>query len=148
INFDSLFVQYDSAGIIPITAENVSVADSSRLTEILIRVAIPDSLPHSVFTLHATDSTFIDIENQWNESSVAANYTKIKTENLSDGISGMVETDELPILVQLLDKSGEIIQETYLTDSNQYGFANVEAGSYKLRAIIDRNKNKRWDPGN
>src|SRR5690606_14192498 len=61
--------------------------------------------------------------------------------------SGIVETDELPILVQLLSKTGEVVQETYLTDSNQYKLVNVEAGAYKLRAIIDRNKNKRWNPG-
>src|SRR5690606_17902304 len=115
--------------------------------EILIEIGIPDSLPQRTFTLHAADSTFMDVENQWNESPLTANYTKINTENLSEEISGQVETDELPILVQLLDKSGNIVQETYLTESNRYKLTNMEAGEYRLRAIVDRNKNRRWDPG-
>lgn len=148
INYDSLFVQYDSAGIIPVFPENVTLPDSSKFDEILIRINIPDSLPQSTFTLHAADSTFIDVENQWNESPLAANYTKIKAENLSGEISGQVKTDELPILVQLLSKSGNIVQEIYLTESNEYKLTNMEAGEYRLRAIVDRNKNRRWDPGN
>ncbi len=148
INYDSLFVQYDSAGIIPVYPENVSLPDSTKFTEILIAVNIPDSLPQSTFTLHAADSTFIDVENQWNESALAANYTKLKPENLSEEISGTIETDELPILLQLLNKAGEVVQEQYLTETNTYRLVNIEAGEYRLRAIIDRNKNKRWDPGN
>src|SRR5690606_2749769 len=94
------------------------------------------------------DSTFMDVENLWNKSKVEANYNKLKDESLADEVSGKVETDELPIIVQLLDKSNNVVQEAYLTTTNTFRFTNFEAGDYRLRDIIDKNKNKRWDPGN
>ena len=65
-----------------------------------------------------------------------------------DEIRGKVQTDEGPIIIQLLDKNNNVVQEKYLTETNQFSFTKLEATNYKLRAIIDRNKNKAWDPGN
>ncbi|MFO7823467.1 MAG: hypothetical protein R6V72_05970, partial [Cyclobacterium sp.] len=39
-------------------------------------------------------------------------------------------------------------REKYLLDTNYFEFTDIEATNYKLRAIVDRNKNGRWDPGN
>lgn len=148
INYDSLYIRYDTTGRIPITAKDISLPDSSDLSRMHINITIPDSLNYKTFTVFAADSTFMDVENQWNETKLEANYSKLIEETLSEELSGHVETDELPILVQLLSKSDEVIQETYLTDNNAFKLTNMEAGEYKLRAIIDTNKNKRWDPGN
>ena len=148
INYDSLFIRYDSASRIPIIPENVSLSDSSDFTKLEITVEIPDSLLIETFTIFAADSTFMDVENQWNKMKVEARYNKLKEESLADEVSGKVETNELPLIVQLMDKSDEIIQEVYLTTSNEFIFTDLEAGEYKLRAIFDRNKNRRWDPGN
>lgn len=148
ILYDSLYIRYDTAGIIPIAPQHVSLSDSSNRTQLLVTVPIPDSLNHTTFTVFAADSTFLDVENQWNETSLEANYSKLKEESLSEELSGYVETNELPIIVQLLGKSDEVIQELYLTETNAYKFTQMEAGQYRLRAIVDRNKNGRWDPGN
>jgi hypothetical protein len=148
INYDSLYIRYDSAGRIPITSSQVSLVDSARRTRFLLEVPIPDSLNFDVFTVFAADSTFMDVENQWNSSPIEANYTKIEEETLSEELSGKVETNELPIIIQLLTENDEVIKESYLTESNEFKLTNIEAGEYKLRAIIDRNKNRRWDPGN
>lgn len=148
ILYDSLYIRYDTAGIIPIDAAHVSLPDSSKRTELLIDIPIPDSLNYSTFTVYAGDSTFIDVESQWNENKLEANYAKLKEEALSEELSGYVETDERPLLVQLLDKSDEVVKEVYLTDTNAYSFTQLEATQYRLRAIVDHNKNGRWDPGN
>ncbi|MBS9523391.1 Ig-like domain-containing protein [Litoribacter alkaliphilus] len=148
INYDSLMVRYDTASFIPITRENLSLLDSSNYTKYIVRVALPDTLPAGTYTLFAADSTFQDVEGLWNENEVEANYRKIKSDNLSDEISGVIESDELPIILQLLNKRNEIVYTTYLTESNRFRITNIEAGEYRLRAIIDRNSNRRWDPGN
>jgi hypothetical protein len=148
INYDSLFIRYDSASRIPILPDNVNLLDSSDFTKLQITIDIPDSLSFETFTVFAADSTFMDVESQWNQSKVEANYNKLKEESLADEVSGKVETDELPIIVQLIDKSDNVVREAYLTTANTFKFTDFEAGDYKLRAIIDRNKNKRWDPGN
>jgi len=146
--FDSLLVRYDTAGVIPITRENVSLKDSADFTRLQITVPIPDTLRAGTFTVYAADSTFRDVEGLYNEARLEANYKKIKTESLTDEISGIVNTDELPIMVQLLNKRNEIVKEVYLTTTNRFSLTDIEAGDYLLRAIIDRNGNRRWDPGN
>lgn len=148
ILYDSMHIRYDTAGRIPITTAHVSLPDSANRTELLINIPIPDSLNYATFTVVAADSTFIDVENQWNETPLEANYSKLKEETLSEELSGYVDTDETPIIVQLLGKSEEVVKELYLTDTNAYKFTELEAGQYRLRAIVDRNNNRRWDPGN
>ena len=148
ILYDSLYIRYDTAGKIPITAQHVSLTDSASRTELLINIPIPDSLNYATFTVVAADSTFMDVESQWNANALEANYSKLKEETLSEELSGHVETDERPLIVQLLGKSDEVVKELYLTDTNAYKFTELESGQYRLRAIIDRNNNRRWDPGN
>lgn len=148
IDYDSLYIRYDSASIIPLNTSNLIFRDSADRTHILINIDIPDSLNFNTYTVYAADSTFMDVENQWNESELEANYSKIKEETLSEELSGKVDTDELPLMVQLLSKEDEVILETYLTETNEFKFTRIEAGDYKLRAFVDRNKNRRWDPGN
>src|SRR5690606_11885314 len=148
ILYDSLYVRYDTAGRIPITPAHVTYPDSTDRTEILITVPIPDTLQYATYTVFAADSTFIDVENQWNETHLEANYSKLKQETLSEELSGYIDTDEGPIIVQLLGKSDEVVKELYFTETNAYKFTELEAGQYRLRAIIDHNNNRRWDPGN
>jgi len=148
ILYDSLFIRYDTAGIIPLTPEHIHLKDSSDRTELTIEIPIPDTLPHDTFTVFASDSTFQDAGMQWNENQLEANYSRASLETLSEEITGKIDSEEYPIIVQLLNNSDEIVQEAYLTESNSYSFTQIEPGDYRLRAIIDRNQNGRWDPGN
>ncbi len=148
INFDSLLVKYDTAGIIPIKPENVYFTDSIKRTKFIIEINIPDTLTFETYKIYAGDSTLQDIENVYNKDKIEANYKKLKEDRLADGLSGKVNTEERPIILQLLNKNGDILQEKYLEESNIFNFDRIEASEYRLRAVIDRNKNKRWDTGN
>jgi hypothetical protein len=149
IQYDSLFFSYDSAGRIPITPEMLSFSDSTHLrTRLQLNYRVPDTLTIAKLTLNASDSTFQDIENQWNEEKIKTTFSRLKTDNLADGISGVVATNERPLLVQLLNTSDEPVLEQYLTDTNYFSFTNIEATTYKIQVIVDQNQNKRWDPGN
>jgi hypothetical protein len=148
INYDSLFIKYDTAGVIPITPENIHFADSTKRTKLIMELFIPDSLKYETYTIYAGDSSIRDIQGIYNKEPIKANYKKLKQDRLADGISGTVHTEERPILLQLINKKNEIIKEIYLEDTNKYEFTRIEAGDYRIRAIIDRNKNRRWDPGN
>ncbi|WP_194775141.1 Ig-like domain-containing domain [Pararhodonellum marinum] len=147
INYDSLLVKFDTASVIPIRAENVSFLDSTRLNVLSVAITVPDTVITEIFTVYAADSTFTDVEGMMNENKLEANYKKIKSENLADMIEGRILTDEFPILVQLLNKKDELMYEQYLNETNQYRFNDIEAGDYQIRAIIDRNKNRKWDTG-
>jgi hypothetical protein len=145
---DSLFVQYDSAGIIPITPENFFFQDSAKRNQMIIRLVVPDSLSQTIFTLRASDSTFIDIEGLPNTEKIQANYRKLKRTELADEIKGNIALANPPFIVQLLDSKNEIAREIQLTDTNEYTFRLVEPGNYKIRVIEDLNGNGRWDPAN
>ncbi len=148
IKYDSLYLSYDSAGIIPINYNNIQLKDSTKRNELLINLNIPDSIKNNSFVLYAADSTFQDVEGIWNVNPLEATYTRLNQENLGDGIEGTIFTDERPIIVQLLDKNQKVLQEKHLETTNEYKFTRMEAGDYIIRAIIDRNKNRRWDVGN
>ena len=148
INTDSLYIAYDTSSIIQIMPEMLSFDDSLRRTKLLLNVPIPDSLAAEIFTIKAADSTFFDIENQFNEKEFTANYKKLKREALSDAISGKIKGSEGPFIIQLLNSKGEISREIFITQQNTFQFLLVEPGTYRIRVIADLNGNNRWDPAN
>lgn len=148
INYDSLYLAYDTASVIPITPEMLSFKDSLRRDKLQINLSIPDSIPFESFTLKAADSTFTDIEGQYNETALSTNYKKLKLETLADAISGRIADSDGPFLIQLLDSKSEIKREIYVESGNTFAFSLIEAGNYQIRAIEDTNGNHRWDPAN
>ncbi|GGF28134.1 Ig-like domain-containing domain [Echinicola rosea] len=149
IIYDSLFIQYDSASFIHIKPEHVSFRDSALRATLLIDLPISDTIPKTSFQFYASDSTFIDVEDQHNEKAIKTTFSKQDPENLADEVTGKVMAEEWPIIVQLLSRDEEIVKQQTLKENNQtYSFKKIKAGEYMVRAIIDRNKNGQWDPGN
>ncbi|MCL6258402.1 Ig-like domain-containing protein [Aquiflexum sp. TKW24L] len=148
ISFDSLYVKYDSASIIRISQQHVFFKDSADRTLLSIKVNIPDSLKKETYNFYAMDSTFRDIEGEYFATKIETSFRKLNKETLAEEIKVKVNTDFLPILVQIQDKKEEIIAEQYLTETNTTTFRNLEAGTYYIRAILDINKNRKWDTSN
>lgn len=148
INLDSLYISYDTASFLPIKNEMLTFQDSAKMDLLKIKLTIPDSLAKEIFTIKASDSTFTDIENQVNETELSANYRKLKRENLGDEIKGSILGASPPFIVQLINAKNEVVKEQFLTNSNNYSFKLLEAGTFKIRVIEDLNGNKRWDPSN
>ncbi|MCS4435778.1 Ig-like domain-containing domain [Aquiflexum gelatinilyticum] len=148
VNYDSLYIKYDSASYIPIKPEMLSFKDSLDRTLISIAVNIPDSLKQEAYTLYAMDSTFQDIEGEFNTTKIENLFRKLDPETLAEEIKITVNTENLPIIVQIIDKKDEVVAEQYLTETNVAIFKNLEAATYNIRAILDLNKNRRWDTSN
>jgi hypothetical protein len=148
IKLDSLYITYDTASIIPVRPSMMAFEDSAKMDLLKIRLSIPDSVSKDIFTLKAGDSTFVDIENQLNETPLSANYRKLKRESLADEIKGSILGAKPPFIVQLINSKNEIVREQFLENSNNYSFKLLEAGTFKIRVIEDLNGNKRWDPSN
>lgn len=146
--FDSLYIAYDTASIIPIRPSMIEFTDSSKMDLMKIRILIPDSLTNDIFTIKASDSTFVDVEDQPNETILSANYKKLRRENLADEISGRIIGAEPPFIIQLLNTKNELVKEQFLQSTDSYSFKLLEAGTFKIRVIEDLNGNKRWDSAN
>lgn len=148
INYDSLLIKYDSASIVPIKQEWLSFEDSLMRTRMILKWKVPDTLSIENFIVYAGDSTFIDVESQFNKDKKETAFRRLKKETLAEELKITVNTDELPLIVQVLNKREELMAEQYLTESNVATFRNIEASTYLIRAIVDSNKNRRWDTHN
>ncbi len=147
IRLDSLGIKADSL-FLPIRQEMLSFADSSRRDVLRIQAFLPDSLETELVTLFAADSTFQDIEGEYNEKKIEANYRKLLRKNLADGISGEVIGAKGPLLLQLINGKKEIAYEQILKEGSKFSFSLLDPGTYNLRVIEDRNGNGIWDPSN
>ncbi len=147
IKLDSLGIKADSL-FIPIRKEMLSFADSSRRDILRIQTFLPDSLESDLVTLFAADSTFQDIEGEYNEKKLEANYRKLLRKNLADGISGTVLGTEGPLVLQLINGKKEIAYEQALKEGGKFSFILLDPGTYSLRIIEDKNGNGIWDPSN
>jgi uncharacterized protein (DUF2141 family) len=148
INYDSLFIQYDSASIIPIRKENLYFKDSLDRTQLSFKIIVPESKDQQTYNFVANDSTFQDIEGEYSTTKLENVFRRLNKETLAEDLKVTVNTESLPILVQIQDKKEEIIAEQYLIESNTTTFKNLEAGTYIIRAILDLNKNRKWDTSN
>ncbi|MBM3425421.1 MAG: hypothetical protein FJX97_00375 [Bacteroidetes bacterium] len=147
IRLDSLGIKADSL-FIPIRQEMLSFSDSSRRDVLHIQAFLPDSLDTELVTLVASDSTFQDIEGEYNEKKVEANYRKLLRKNLADGISGSIEGTSGPLVIQLINGKKEVAYEQILKEGGKFSFSLLDPGTYNLRVIEDRNGNGIWDPSN
>jgi hypothetical protein len=148
IRFDSLYLAYDSASVLPVRPEMLSFADSSKRDLLHLRMFLPDSIDADIVTLTATDSTFRDIEGMYNEKGLAANYRKLKRTTLADGVSGRIEGASPPFVLQLLNSKQEVAYELNVKGGTDFAFSLLEPGTYFLRIIEDKNGNGIWDPSN
>ena len=57
-------------------------------------------------------------------------------------------TDEFPLLIELVNEKFKVVKQTYLESNSPVVFEYINPGNYFIRLIMDENKNKTWDPGN
>lgn len=148
INYDSLYIPIDSANKIQIKPEMVTFKDSLKRNALQIKIPIPDTLKLQIYPLTLTDSTFKDIQNQYNLKGLVANYRKIDPQTLADEISGRINSENAPFIVRLINSKNELYRELYLENESEFSFENIEAGTYSIQVIEDKNGNRRWDPSN
>jgi hypothetical protein len=100
----------------------------------------PTSNPILIFGKGA----FVSIEQ---DSSKARNEViRIEKEDALGSLSVEISTKEQNYILQLLNGKGEVLETKPNVKKHSFSFLNAQ--EYKLRIIIDRNGNKKWDPGN
>ena len=52
-----------------------------------------------------------------------------------------------PLVIEVLDKRDTVMQQQVLNTSGKVRFTHLPAGDYRLRAVVDRNGDGRWTPG-
>ena len=64
--------------------------------------------------------------------------------NLSMNLTGTLDT---PLILQLTDEKGSLLREVFRDSLGRVEFNTLEPKIYRVRAIIDANKNRKWDTG-
>lgn len=90
-----------------------------------------------------TNSSIISVEND----TIDFTTTSLKIIRAEDYgvISAEIKTME-DFIVQLVDKNNLVIDER--RNSKALDFENISPGTYRLRLLVDLNKNGKWDAGN
>ncbi|MBU3680603.1 MAG: hypothetical protein FGM16_01535 [Flavobacterium sp.] len=103
--------------------------------------------PLEKYTIQLLPGALTDFMEQTNDTVVYKVETKNTSEygNLQLTISN---AKRFPLLVELLDKSGEVLEQAVLASPEPLPFSLIKPEKYTLRVIYDDNQNKAWDAGN
>ena len=103
--------------------------------------------PLEKYRIQLMPGALLDFMEQTNDTL----YYKVETKNTSEyGNLHLTITNakRFPLLVELLDKSGEVLEQAVLASPQPLPFALIKPEKYTLRVIYDDNQNKVWDAGN
>lgn len=76
-------------------------------------------------------------------------FYKLKTKTYDDygNLRLTVKNAVTPMIIQLVNRVGEVKYEQYVEDLNPIEFQHIDAGKYYIRIILDSNQNKKYDSG-
>jgi len=122
-----------------------------EFTDSLRRMAVVqhkwgEDLPYKLII---PDSVFYGI-NDVSHDSILMDFRTMSERDFGNLILTMnMEKRPGQYIVQLLDEKEVILYEEHITSqSGKIRFDYMNPGKYKIKAILDRNKNRRWDSGN
>jgi hypothetical protein len=76
---------------------------------------------------------------------------KIETKNTTEYgnlVLNFNNPKRFPLMVELLDKSGEVLEQAVMERQQPMSFTLIKPEKYILRVTYDDNQNKMWDAGN
>jgi hypothetical protein len=148
INFDSLFIQWDTVRTSFFDTSNITY-DKNR-TSLIIASNVQqndlDSLDKDYDNpkLLIKPGAFLSIESD-SSFNKTQNISVIEDKILGI-ISGSVRLPDVSYFIQLLDESNEAIRSLY--NIEDYLFEGLFPATYRLRLLIDENNDGIWHPGN
>ncbi|MCX6304819.1 MAG: Ig-like domain-containing protein [Bacteroidetes bacterium] len=124
------------------------------------KIVFADSLKRKIFILHKweedksykiliPDSVFFGIHDISHDSVLMEFRTKGEKDFGNLIVTMNMEKRPGQYIIQLMnDRESTVFEEQVITGSGKIHFDFMPPGKYKLKAINDRNRNKRWDTGN
>lgn len=146
VNTDSIYIQIDSTNFQPIERKNIAI-DTLHHRVILTADLKPPKPekddPISAPILVLGKGAFVSIER---DSSKARNEViRIEKKDALGSLSVDISTKEKNYILQLLTAKGDLLETKLNVKKHTFSFLSPQ--EYKLRIIIDRNSNGKWDPG-
>ena len=142
-NFDriELYKERDTLWI-PVKI-NCRIIDKASKQKIRIKVKFEE---RKKYKLVIRDSTFYDLYNTTNDSlekefstTEIREYGSLKLDINYEG--------KYPLIIQLMNSKEAVINEKIINTSKILNYPYLTDGKYKVKAVIDKNKNGKWDTG-
>lgn len=144
---DSIYVRYDSVTKKPITLNNIVIDTIRHYIRIKTEtIPIDTSTAKSKLPLALIYGKGAFISNVGDTSKQISKEIKFLREEETGLVSVKVETSQTQFIIQLVTTNDQVVDE--VKNIKEHTFKFVKAQEYKLRYIIDRNGNGKWDPGN
>jgi len=141
-------IKLDSSKISLVDKDTLAVNFSSFLSSKENTIAIIfDKKPKQNYTLNVLPEAFSDIFSQKNDT---LNY-RFRTKELDDYgkiTLNIINSKSQNLIIELIDNKEKVIETKFLNTSKKIIFDLLEPKTYTVRAIIDSNKNNKWDTGN
>ncbi len=159
-NYDSAIIQLDSATAVAFLPDEITIDNKNRKiefqktiprTHLRTEATTPQQVaqsqtagPQPTITFYLGRTTFISIEKD--SSAVITQPLRPLYYEDTGIIITSVNTDSPAWIIQLLDKSNNVIRQ--VVNQKQVTFNDLPPGEYLLRAIDDADANGIWTPGN
>ena len=114
------------------------------VTSIAINKKFEEKVP---YTLIVRDSVFNGYNGLTNDTLHIKFTTKSEKDYGQLRMAYHLPENNYPFIIQLLNGKGDVLQSDILHQSETITYPNLLAGSYKIKAIEDRNGNGVWDTG-
>jgi len=147
INTDSLLVKYDTIKTVPVEIKNIKI--DTLHNQVTIKTPVEELQdPEKKKTLQAQfllgKGAFITIANDSLKRTIK--QIKVFVEDDMGTVAVKVETKEPNYIVQVMTSDNKVVQSH--SNIKNYTIKNLEPMEYRLRIIVDENKNGKWDSGN
>lgn len=139
VNPTSIQIRADSAQLIPFDERNITWLNTHSRLELPIQ-----SKAKRDVQIKLDKDAFISIQGD-TITGISLRYDILNTEDFGL-LRGEVITKEPNYFIELVDERGRIAQ--HQKNVVAFTFKNIKPGRYRMRLIIDRNNNNRWDIGN
>jgi len=147
INTDSILVKYDTIKNVPVEIKNIKI--DTLHNQLVIKTPIEElqdeekkKTAQAQFLLGK--GALITMVND--SSKRIMRQIKVSKEDDLGTVAVKIETNAPNYIVQVMTNDNTIVQSH--TNIKNYTFKNLEPMEYRLRIIIDENKNGKWDAGN
>ncbi len=146
LNTNNPIINIDSTKISLVDKDTLVVPYQLKKEKINSYAVVFEKKPSMKYHLQVLPNAITDIYNTTNDT---LKY-RLSTRNLDDYgeiILNINKQTESPIILELIAKN-VVIRRVFVKTSKTVEFKLLEPKKYTVRAIIDTNKNNKWDTGN
>lgn len=143
-------VKIDTSKIKLTDKDTTAVFYSSYISKKENKIAILfNKKPQQKYSLKIQPEAFFDLFNQKNDT-LAYNFNTKETEDYGRITIKIENQTSQNLIIELLEgkNKNNLVERRLISKSQEIRFDFLEPKTYFVRAIIDTNKNNRWDTGN